>query len=458
VRLSTLATRSIRQRWLTSLLTTISIVLGTALVAFLWLVADQADQRFNSSSKGYRVILGPKDTSPLGIVLSTIFHIGKSPGVIPFGVYREVHDSRRWKFANVGLRYAIPIVKGDEYRGFPIVGTTDEWFTQFSRERDSEGRPIRPLKIVRGRRFRFSHEQLVQEFERVAREVRIERGIDEGSEEPDHSHIPEQLREVVIGSAVAKRLGLTLGDRIVPTHGSGALAEAHSEALCTVVGILEETYGPIDTALYVPLALMHRVEGHNAVHPEEKGEITADRIEISAVIIDAKGPVADQVFRSKFQRRPEAQAAMPRYEIRTLFQMVGNITLALRGISYLVLIVGAIGIFVALYNTMNERRRDIAIMRALGARRTQILGIVVFEALFLSLAGAIAGVFAAHGAALGLGPTLQKLTGVPLSGAVFGPRDFALILGVAVMGGLAGLLPAIRASMTDVARYLSPDR
>ena len=138
--------------------------------------------------------------------------------------------------------------------------------------------------------------------------------------------------------------------------------------------------------------------------------------------------------------------------------MVGNITLALRGISYLVLVIGAIGIFVALYNTMNERRRDIAIMRALGARRAQILGIVVFEAVFLSLAGALVGIAGAHAALVVLGPKIQAMTGVPVSGALFGLRELALILGVAAMGGLAGLLPAIRASMTDVARYLSPDR
>ncbi|MFQ5504454.1 MAG: ABC transporter permease [Planctomycetota bacterium] len=459
MRLLTIASRSLRQRLLTSVLTTVSILLGTGLVSFLWLVADQAEKRYHASSKGYRVILGPKDTSPLGIVLSTVFHIGMNMGVIPLSVYRDVHDNPRWKRGNVGLRYAIPVVSGDNYKGFPIIGTTDEWFTMFSRDRDEEGKPIRPLEIVRGRRFAFGHADLLAEADEQVERIRIERGLEGNGETHDDHEIPKNYREAVLGAGVASKLGLGIGDRFVPAHGveDSLLREEHEEAASEVVGILEKTLTAIDQAIYVPIGLCYRVGGHNAVHPEEI-EIDSGKVEISAVIIDTKGPLGDQVLRSVFQRREGAQAAMPRVEIRTLFTMVGDITLALRGISYLVLLVGAIAIFISLYNTMHERRREVAIMRSLGARRTQILGIVLLEALLITGAGAILGVLGSHTAAVMLGPRLESLTGVPVSGSVFGLREFYLILGVSFMGCLAGLLPAFLTSMTDVARHLSPDR
>ena len=135
-------------------------------------------------------------------------------------------------------------------------------------------------------------------------------------------------------------------------------------------------------------------------------------------------------------------------------QLVGSATDILRVISYLVLVVAAVSIMVALYNTMNERRREIAIMRSLGARRAQILFVILQEALLVSLLGAVLGVVFCHAAAYLFSGSVAERTGVTIGWAVFSTAEIWLILGVGVLGAAAGILPAVKGSMTQVADNL----
>jgi putative ABC transport system permease protein len=424
-----------------------SILLGTALVTFLWISADQAEKRYHSSSKGYGVVLGPGDTSALDLVLNTVFHLGQSQGIIPLSVYEQAHADRLGR--RVGVRYAIPQVVGDSFRGFPIVGTTDEWFHKFSMGKNSEGKRV-PLRFLQGKGWDFSHEDLLQE----ARDQAKEKETEKAPRGEHHEEIPEAWRKVVLGSKVAQTTNLGLGAQVVPAHGVGATLEEHPDSPFTVVGILAETGTPIDRSLYMPIGAFFRLGGHEVV---KKGE-GAQQVAISSVIMDTKHPLGPMILRSLFQRRPEAQAAIPAVEIRKLFEMVGDLTIALRAIGFLVLIVAAIGVFNSLYLTMDERRREVAIMRSLGARRSQIFAIVLLEALAVGGTGAFLGILGAHGGVLLFGETLQSWTGVPFSAAYFGLRDLWLLIGVTLLAGLAGLLPGLSTLRTDVARYLSPDR
>ncbi len=182
----------------------------------------------------------------------------------------------------------------------------------------------------------------------------------------------------------------------------------------------------------------------------------ADHLQISAIIVDTRDPLGGQKLRFEFQARRDAQVAWPHIELVNLYRMIGAGTELLIIVSWLVVAVASISVLVALYNTMNERRREIAIMRSLGARRAQIIQIIISEAFLVSLVGGVAGVVLCHGLALVLGGFVERSTSVPLDWAAFSLAEAVLVGGVAILGSVSGILPALKGSMTPVAENLGP--
>ena len=217
-----------------------------------------------------------------------------------------------------------------------------------------------------------------------------------------------------------------------------------------VVGVLKATGTPLDRSIFVPLSGFLSIEGHDAVVRDD-GEL-----QLSAIIVDTKHHLGAQKLRFAFQTRSDAQVAWTHIELLRLFQLVGGGTQVLRVVSWLVLVVASLLVLVALYNTMNERRREIAIMRSLGARRGQILSIILMEALFVSAVGAVAGILLCHGAVLVLADLVEKRTSVPLEWSLFDLRELYLVLGVTLLGGISGILPAVKGARTSVAENLAP--
>lgn len=454
--------RNLRQRLLATILTTLSIAVGTGLIASLWLVMSETDRRYKQSYAGYKAIVGPKESAPMALVLNTVFNLSQSPGFVPMSVYQELHGGALGK--RIGVRYAIPQARGDSYSiyNFPIIGTTDEMFTKFRRGKDADGQP-RLLQFAQGTPFSFSHE----DFLHFAQELVEEHDHDEGQEkdqekghDKDHDHQGEHGDEgdpktAVIGAEVVKLLGIGLGHVIVPAHGKrveGTEVHEHEEAGCEVIGILEPTGTPLDRSIFIPMSIFLGIAGHDALREGQAAD--AGNIGLSAIIVDTYSPIRAARLRYEFQTRNDAQVAEPATQVRELLQLVGSATDILRVISYLVLVVAAVSIMVALYNTMNERRREIAIMRSLGARRAQILFVILQEALLVSLLGAVLGVVFCHGAAYTFTGSVAERTGVTIDWAAFSTAEIWLILGVGALGAVAGILPAVKGSMTEVADNL----
>ncbi len=438
-----IALRNIRQRLLPSTLTMLSVLLGVGLVSLLWMAATQSKQAYDRAYKGFPVIIGPRGMSPLDLVLNTIYHKGTSTGIVPLSTYRELHDGRLAK--KYGMRFAIPFTVGDSFRGYRIVGTTDEFFTRFGYDRDSKNRPI-PMKMAKGKAFTFPHSELLAEALRLAQWHK------DGKEK---EHAPESWRQVVLGARVASKLGLEIGDHIVPAHGLAHTLDEHDEAECEVVGILDWTRTPTDAAIFMPIGLFYRMEDHGA-HGGEKEEFDGDEVEISSIALDVKHPAGSLIMPNIFRRRPEAQAVFSQAEVRKLFALVGSIAQVLRGIAWLVIVVGAIGVFNSIYQTMHERRRGVAIMRALGARRGQIFGIVLMEALLITTLGALLGILGAHAVAGLASGWFEEQARVVLDPFRFEIMEVWLALGVMALGGVAGLLPAWEIARTHVAGNLAP--
>lgn len=460
MRLWSISVRNLRIRLVSTVLTMLAITVATGLYAAIMLMAEQTRQRYEGSIGGYQTVFGPKDSSQLELLLNTIFNVGEAPGQIPLKV---CDDLRLGRVSRRGVvRYAIPQGRGDSISryGFPVIGTTDEMFSLFEWQRA-------PLRFHAGGPWAFAYQDLqtlatdLAAFETVRR-------TGEGTL-PTRPAIDSKWKKAVIGQRVARTLGLELGSTIVPVHGKfGEFgSHEHPEAACEVVGILAPTNSPLDTTVFLPLGVQLLVGGHEGGlfkvevpagrNPDDAAKlpVTAGQLALTALLVDPKDPVGAQILRREFSARPDAQAAWPQDVIPKFLRQLGNAADWLEIIAQLVLAVAAMMIAVAIYNTMNERRREIAIMRSLGARRGQIQAIIVGEATMLSLGGAVLGVLLCHFAAFFLRSTVEDMTGVWLDWTAFVDRELYLLLGVAGLGALAGLLPAIKGSTTQVADNLS---
>ena len=460
MRLASISVRNLRIRMVASVLTVLAIAVATGLYAAIMLMADQTRQRYEGSIGGYRAVLGPKDCSQLELLLNTIFNVGEAPGQVPLQVCEDLRRGRVSRRAAVN--FAIPQARGDSISryGFPVVGTTDEMFSAFQWRRE-------PLRFEAGGPWSFSYEELDQLAEQLAAFETARRT--EAQDAPARPDIAPQWRRAVVGSRVARTLGLSLGGTIVPVHGKvGEFgSHEHPEAACEIVGVLAPTNSPLDTTGFLPLGGQLLVGGHEgglfkvevppgknpddaALLPVQKGQLA-----LTAVLADPKDHFGAQFLRQQFGQRPDAQVAWPQDVIPKFLRQLGNAADWLEAVAQLVLFVAAMMIAVSIYNTMNERRREIAIMRSLGARRSQIAGIIVGEAALLSLLGALLGLVACHVLALLLRGAVEDMTGVWLDWTAFSVREVYLVAGTAALGAFAGLLPAAKGSTTQVADNLS---
>ena len=439
--------RNVRVRLLSTALTTLSIAMGTALMATMWLMIAEAEKKFRTSIEAYTMVVGPNSGSSLDLVLNTVFNLGISEGVVPYSVYHDLHDGQgRDSLRMKGLVvYAIPQARGDNYRGMPVIGTTDEMFSLFYTRKEGDEKVH--LRFAQGEPFAFGHEDL-EEFVATALE----------NDATDDGHVPDRWRRAVIGDQVSRRLGLTAGDRFVPNHGpvEEITADAHDEAECVVAGVLERTGSALDRSIFVPMSMFFAIGKHkdNLVRPGQ--EQISDNIGLSAIIVRTAVLTGAQKLRYEFQSWPDAQGALTFNEVLKLLEIIGNTTAILEVISYIVLLVAASTVLLALYNTMNERRREIAIMRALGARRGQISGIILAEALLISLCAGVLGVLICHGTVFVLQEYIEGKAGMSVDWLAFSSKELFLILGVGALGSVAGILPALKAARVPVTENLGP--
>lgn len=454
--------RNMRIRLLSTGLTTVSIAMGTALLASLWLLMAEAKDRYSASTTtaSYSLIVGPKEGSPLELVLNTVFNYGISQGLVPYSLYRDLHSG---KLRRKGLvRYAIPQSRGDSYKNYPIIGTTDEMFLKFRTRVERvivDGKATKKghhLEFAQGTHFDFSHDDLEKFVTGLEAEAKRKAASGEAPVGHSHEPIPVAWRKAVIGAGVARTLGMGVGSKFIPLHGTSEdpLAHEHREAECTVVGVLARTGTPLDRSIYIPLNVFLSMDKHDAIRKTK--EQIAENVGLSAIILNSVRPTGANMVRSYLQDGDQGQGALPFNEIQRLLQIVGDSTDILEILSLVVLLVTASTVLLALYNTMNERRREIAIMRSLGARRGQIFRIILQEALLISLSGAVLGVAVCHFSVYLLSDYILRRTGISVDWTVYSVRELALVFGVGVLGAAAGVLPAWKGARVPVAENLGP--
>jgi putative ABC transport system permease protein len=391
--------RSLRQHALSSLVTAVSVALAGGLLMSVWVVKEQSQRAFTGMNAGFDAVLGARG-SKLQLVLNAVFHLDESPGNLSWSDYLELRK-------DPSVAVAVPLAGGDNYRGYRIVGVTPELFTE--------------VEYAPGKRYRVL---------------------------PPGRVFEPNLREAVVGSFAAARLGLRPGDRFQPYHGLRFEGSHPHEETYVVVGILETSNTPADRVIWIPLKGVQLMSGHDAGAANE----------LSAVLVKLKGPLAGKAMEVRYNRESDRLTfAWPMAQIMArFFERIVWFERVLAVVAYLVAGVATGSILASIHNSMNERRRDIAILRALGAHRRTVFGAIVIEATSLAALGMLAG-FAVYGVIMGLATgVIRTETGVVLEAWSWHPVMAWGPLGMIGVSALAGVVPAVKAYRTDVATHLTP--
>lgn len=459
-----IAWRNFCHRSLSSILTTLSLSLGVGLVVLVLSVYGVINEAFTrNASVGYNLVVGPKG-SPLQLTLNSVFYLSQPIENLPYTEYMEfLSKSERAKLveqfdgdeelAQRGGRYApfigdgfvIPLALGDYFGEFRVVGTTPLFFEKLRHGPDLE------------QTFAFSAGRTFKDF----------------SEE--HSYF-----EAVVGSRVAKEMNVGIGDEFFPTHGDPT---GHGHDLgFTIVGIMEPTGTPNDRAAFVNLEGFYLMDGHAKPIEEMPAEViekprtepesteSGPRIakrddyrllsiperEVTSILIRTENIMFAPSMQNAINEGIRSQAAAPVGEINKLMGLIiGPLKNAMLVITLITCVVAAVGILVAIYNSMNDRKRDIAVMRALGARRSTVTSIIVYESLLVATIGAAVGWILAHAGITAFSGTIEEQTGVQVSFFTTSGNEIWILPLVIILALIAALLPAWSAYRTDVGSNLS---
>ncbi len=400
-----LTLKSMFNRRLTTVLTVVSIALSVTLLLGVERIRTEARNSFSNTISGTDLIVGAR-SGPVQLLLYSVFRIGNATSNIGWQSYQAIarHSQVKW---------TIPIALGDSHQGYRVMGTNSGYFDHF---RFAGGRA---LELAGGRRF-------------------------------------EGVFDAVLGAEVARALGYDIGDPIIIAHGAGKVSFIeHDDKPFTVVGILKPTGTPVDQTVHV------RLEGYEAIHIDWKDgapvpgrSISAERVlameltprTITAFLVGLRSRIAAfglQRWINQYPREP-LLAIMPGVALQELWDLIGVAEKALLAVSALAVVVGLSGMLVALMTSLNERRREMAILRSVGARPLHVFALIVGESALLTLAGVILGVGLLYGCLLVGQPLILSRFGLFIAIGGLSPYEVMLMGIVCLAGALIGIVPGIQ--------------
>jgi putative ABC transport system permease protein len=412
-----LAFASLWNRRGTALLTVFAIGVSVALLLGVQKVRTEARESFASTISGTDLIVGAR-SGPLNLLLYSVFRVGDATANVSYSVYEKVakHPDVAW---------AIPISLGDSHRGFRVMGTSEAYFEHYRYGRK------RPLAFAEGAPFR-------------------------------------DLYDAVIGAEVAEALQYRLGQEVVIAHGLGQVSFAnHDDKPFRVVGILERTGTPVDRTVHVSLEAIEAIHldwgsGMQApkgarVSAEEAraANLTPKTITAFLLGMESKATVFMMQRALNEYRQEPLLAIIPGVALQQLWELVGVADTALMIIAAFVVLAGLLGMLTAILTSLNERRREMAILRSVGARPGHVFGLMVLESGLLALLGVLLGLALTYAALAGLAPLLEHRFGVFVELSAPSAYDVGLLGLVVGAGLLIGAVPAWRAYRNSLADGLT---
>ncbi len=369
------------------------LALSTGIISLLLLLQHQLEQKFENDLRDIDLVVGAKG-SPLQLVLSAVYHVDAPTGNIPETAVEQLRQLR-------SVKQVIPMAYGDSYQRFRILGTDTSYLNKYG------------ATLQEGRFFLGD-------------------------------------LEVVVGAAVAKQTGLSVGQAFFGTHGESEEGEKHELEGYKVVGVLHESNSVLDNLLLTNIASVWRVHGGDDDHqvPDSLPH------EITAALVKARSAMAVMTLPRMLNETTNLQATIPALEINRLMKLLGIGVATLQALAVGIMLISGFSVFIALYNRLRERRYELALMRSLGCSRLRLFWLLIAEGMLLAFAGYVSGVVLSRFAIWLLNNSAAqdihlvfRYTFIPLEGGLL-----ALTLFV---GLLASLIPAATAFRMDLSTALA---
>lgn len=407
-----LALQSLRARWLTALLSVLAIAFSVMLLLGVEKVRNGARQSFADTISGTDLIVGAR-SGGVQLLLYSVFRIGNATNNVTWKSYQDI-------VAHPDVEWIVPLSLGDSHKGYRVLGTNQDYFKHYRFRGDQ------PLELAQGEVF-------------------------------------DDLFDAVIGSEVARQLGYKVGDKIVIGHGLGSVSFLdHADKPFRVSGILEKTGTPVDRTVHVSLGAIEAIHiDWQQGAPIPGQSVSADEVRqmelkpqaITAALIGLKSRLA--VFRvqraiNEYRQEP-LLAILPGASLQELWELVHVAETALAIVSAMVVATAILGMVTMILTTLNERRREMAILRSVGARPVTVMGLLATEAGVLTLAGVILGTVLLYVGLFFARPIVDRLYGLNLPVSAPTSWELTTLSAIVVAGLIAGLGPAILAYRRSLA-------
>ena len=400
---------------LSTLLSLLLLSLGVGIISLLLLLNRQLEEQFNKNIKGIDMVVGAKG-SPLQLILASVYHVDFPTG----NVSKAAVDSL---VKNPLIAWHIPMAYGDNVQSYRILGTTSAYPKHYN------------VEVGTGRLW-------------------------------------EKDLETTIGFRVAEELGLKVGDTFFSSHGLTSSMDVHEEMAFQVVGIFEPSNTVVDQLVLCSVSSIWSVHGHEEEaheehdhdheheegheHPEEAHESSSEEErELTSVLLGFRSPLGMVTLPRMVNERTSMQAALPAIEINRLWSLMGIGINTLRGIALSIIFISGISVFISLYNSLKERKYELALMRSLGASRAKIFGLILLEGLLLAVLGFLIGILLSRVGLFLLSRLVASDYHYDIDQASLLPSEGILFLGTIGIGILAAAIPAIKAFFLNISQTLA---
>ena len=405
-----LAVGSLGARAMTVAMTVLAIALSVALFLGVEKVRTGAKSSFADTISGTDLIVGARSGS-VQLLLYSVFRIGNATNNVTWESYQDIATRPE-------VDWIVPISLGDSHRQFRVMGTTVEFFDRYKYRQD--------------------------------RGLVVEQGA-----------LMADLFDTVIGADVAATLGYSIGDPIVVAHGIASFSQ-HKDQPFQVSGILEKTGTPVDRTVIVSMEAIEAIHVDWQNGAQVPGQSTpADVIRqmeltpkaVTAALIGVDSPLQTFALQRAINEYPEEPllAVLPGVALQELWAIVGVAETALLAVSAMVVVTALIGMMATIFSSLNERRREMAIFRAMGARPRTIMGLLVLEAVLTAAVGAVLGVFLLYLGLFIAQPMIDSAFGLWLPIEAPSLREFWVLLGVVAASAIVSMVPAVRAYRLSLA-------
>ncbi|MEB2778230.1 FtsX-like permease family protein [Algoriphagus sp. D3-2-R+10] len=394
------------------------LALGLAIITVLLLIQDQFEKKMNQDAAGIDLVVGAKG-SPLQLILAGVYHIDFPTGNIPMDEAQKLSRNRL-------VKNSIPMALGDNYQGFRIVGTNHDYPALY--------------------------------------EARLQSGV-----------LWDKPFEVVLGAEVAEKTGYKVGDKFIGSHGISVGSHDHDANSFKAVGILERKGNVLDRLILTSVESIWythdegEAETSDSTASNEEHQMidfaesvatkgfpqTTESRELTTLLIQYRNPMAAIQLPRLVNSGTSMQAASPSFEMSRLFELLGVGITLLQGLAVVIIGISGLGIFIALYNSLKERKYDLAILRAIGASRSQLLILIFLEGIMLTFLGAVLGILLGHTfLAVIISQNEQGVLG-SLQPWIFLKQELWVVVYALVVGVLASIIPALAAYQTSIAKQLT---